>query len=217
MKLTEALRAKLSDPKRIISLVALGLLIVDTFLKPLSVVALGLAVLAILPWSIAILKQLDFLDAVELPGGVKLQFREKLIAATEKAADAGLLPEAAPEVVSRPTYEVIFDQDPVLALAGLRIEIEKRLRHLLKARGPSPEGKSTSLARVVTMLRDHKLLTYDESAAIADLLPLLNSAMHSRNFSQEAATWAMGIGPKLIRALDAKLENQIANLELHRG
>jgi hypothetical protein len=210
--LIELSKLKLRDPKKAISVAALALLILDTFIQPLSGVGLGLAVLAMAPWSIDILKQLDFLHTVELPGGVKLQFKEQLAAATEKAAEAGLLPENAQPAIERPTYEIIFDQDPVLALAGLRIEIEKRLRRLLLTKSTTSVGKTMSLSKVVSLLRENGLLNFEESSAIADLLPLLNSAMHSREFSHDAAAWAIGIGPKLIAALDAKLPGQIGNL-----
>ena len=80
--------------------------------------------MAILPWLGFIFK------SVELPGGLKVEY-PALEKASEDAAKVGLL--GAPRKREESPYLAIAEQDPNLALAGLRVEIERRLREIAKA------------------------------------------------------------------------------------
>src|SRR5262245_40373902 len=110
---------------RIISLVALLLAVVHLVLPTLAIdpTTVLLLAVAILPWLRPVLQ------SVELPGGLKLNFKET----EEEAERIGLLAPAPKE--AEPTYIAIAKEDPTLALAGLRIEIERRLRRIAEARG----------------------------------------------------------------------------------
>src|SRR5438046_619352 len=90
-------------------------------------ITLGLLVLALVPWLGPLLK------SIELPGGLKLEFRE-LMQSGQRVERAGLVAAAAPADAP----EVGLD-DPKLALAWLRVEIEKRLRALASAHGLAEE------------------------------------------------------------------------------
>jgi hypothetical protein len=107
-------------------------------------VTLTLILVAILPWLAPLFK------SVELPGGVKVEFQE-LEKAKERADRAGLLAETP---VIQPTteysFQTIAEDDPNLALAGLRIEIEKRLIQIAKSRGI--EGDRKSVGRLLQIL-----------------------------------------------------------------
>jgi hypothetical protein len=99
---------------------AICLLLLELFVKPLTAVALGLLVLiAVLlsPWR-DILPRV--LKSAEVPGFLKVEFREKLQNVKEDADKAGLLWEPRPEQKKQPIYELIYNDDPTLALAGLR-------------------------------------------------------------------------------------------------
>jgi hypothetical protein len=75
-----------------------------------------------MPWLGSILRSL------ELSGGWKVEYND-LKKVEADAQSAGLLAVPA-EKTELPAYAAIAEQDPNLALAGLRIEIEKRLRRL---------------------------------------------------------------------------------------
>lgn len=45
-----------------------------------------------------------------------------------------------------------------------------------------------------------------ERAVIADLIVLLNKAVHGAEVDNKAAQWAIETGPRILRALDQKLE-----------
>ena len=75
-----------------IAALAVLLVIFDTFVKPISVVSLGLLIVAVAvlsPWW----RQVPtFLKSAELPGGLKLEFRHELNSATEEVQQAGHSP-----------------------------------------------------------------------------------------------------------------------------
>ncbi|CAN7585318.1 DUF4145 domain-containing protein [Bosea sp. LjRoot237] len=193
-----------AQPQHWIALFAVVLIIIDSFVKPLTLVALGLSVLAVLPWLLRFVKRL------ELPGGVSVEMQQ-LEEVAEKAKDAGLLPHEPADRVPTPAYQAVFNDDPILALAGLRIELERRLNALfLKSdweQGKTPSGSSRPmLPQQVRWLRSKGVLTPQEASVISDLLPLLNAAVHSRELTPEAAKWAMDNGPSLLASLDKKVE-----------
>ena len=131
------------QPQYIIAVAALLLLFFDTFIKSLSAVALGLTVLALSPWLIKILKTLEM-------AGIKVEFREQFAQITERAEDAGLLSEPDQRLGTQETYESIYNSDPTLALAGLRIELERRLGELA-VRRPLPARLSGPTAREIRL------------------------------------------------------------------
>jgi hypothetical protein len=185
-------------PQHVIAVAVLLLLIFDTFVKSLSAVALGLIVVALSPWLI------KFMKTLELPGGIKMEFRDQLERVTERAKEAGLLDEAGPPAEKRTAYEAIYNDDPTLALASLRIELERRIRELGKLSGF--EQRRGPVLQNVRLLRNEGVLQAGEAGAIEDLMPLLNKAVHSEEFSREAAGWAMQVGPRILAGLDRKIE-----------
>jgi hypothetical protein len=185
-----------AEPQHVIAVAAVLGLIFDTFIKPISAVALGLIVLALSPWLIR------FLKTLEMPG-VKLEFREQLEKVTERAEDAGLLAEPDRAVEARPTYESVYNTDPTLALAGLRIELERRLGELAAISGLTAPRRS--IGHLIRILNEAGVLDRDEASVIADLLPLMNKAIHSEEYSREAPGWAIQVGPELLAGIDRKI------------
>lgn len=119
----------------------------------------------------------------------------------EKLDEAGLLNESPGTI---PAYLQFATTDPNLALAGLRIDIEKKLRaiadkHQLTSEGPE---KTLSAAQLTRILVEHGLLSDDERRALNDLLTTLNQAVHGAQVSDEAAQWALEIGPRIISGLE---------------
>lgn len=112
----------------LITLVALLMAIIHVVFPNLTIDAITvfLLVVALLPWLIPLVRSL------ELPGGWKVEFQE-LEKARNKAEKAGLLSSKGRKTKT-PSYsfESILDKDPNLALAGLRIELEKRLVQIAK-------------------------------------------------------------------------------------
>ena len=162
-------------------------------------ITLALLVVATLPWLAPLFK------SVEFPGGWKIEFQD-LQKAKEKADKAGLL-AASSTVAAAPEYsfQVIADDDPNLALAGLRIEIEKRLLQLAKSK--AVQVQRASIGRLMKVLSEQGVLSKEEYGVLADMIGLLNSAVHGASVDQRAVDWAMEVGPRLLKSLENKISN----------
>ena len=138
--------------------------------------------------------------SLEFPGGWKVEFQD-LQKAAFRAEEAGLLapvPESASQ--TQYTFQRVASQDPNLALAGLRIEIEKRLVALAELSGLEVRGRG--LGQLLRQLSERGVLGQSERSVLADLTGLLNSATHGATVDARSAEWAIEVGPRLLRALD---------------
>jgi len=147
----------------------------------------------LVPWLAPVFKSLEF------PGGWKVEFQE-LQKVAVRAEQAGLL--AAKDVAPQPeyTFQRVAEHDPNLALAGLRIEIEKRLVALAETHGVGVQGRG--LGQLLRILAQRQILTDGERSVLSDLTELLNSAVHGATVDDRAAEWAMDVGPLILKALD---------------
>lgn len=186
--------------KAAVSVVA-GLLAVAHLLWPglaIDWVTVALLVFAALP------RLAPWLNSVELPGGVKLTWQD--VARVQQEAEAtGLLAgpaafEACPREYS---YQLVVDEDPRLALAGIRIEIEKRLNELAAAYDLEPRG---GILHILRTLRQHEALEWQEAEVLGHVNRVLNMAVHGAELSPDAARLALDLGPRLLRVLDDRIE-----------
>lgn len=162
----------------------------------ITVTLLGIAVV---PWLGPLFK------SVELPGGVKVEYQE-LEKAAKKVEESGLI---APELDLKPmqkheySFQAVSGDDPNLALSGLRIEIESRLKDLAEKREVKARGYGVN--NLTRSLEKTGVLSHEEAAAIRDLLPLLNQAAHGAEVEDSAFGWAMDFGPRVLGALEDRL------------
>lgn len=156
-------------------------------------VALALFAIAVAPWLVPIIK------SVELPGGLKVEL-EDLEKLESRARNAGLLSEnATPQNYETRSFMDVADSDPNLALAGLRIEIERQLNRIAE---PFYRGRRVyGVRRMMELLRTEGALTKQQIAILSDLIGLLNSAVHGANVDPDSAAWALAVGPKLVMSL----------------
>ena len=166
----------------------------------IDAVTLGLVVIAVIPWLAPLFRSL------ELPGGWKVEFRE-LREVTERADQAGLVArEAAPPPAEEFSFQTVASTDPNLALAGLRIEIEKRLTQLAASRGISVERRGIN--QLLRDLNGRELINAAERSVLSDLTSLLNSAVHGATVEMPALDWAMDVGPRILHALDNRIASE---------
>ena len=162
----------------------------------IDAVALVLIVVAVVPWLAPLFK------SVQIPGGWKVEFQE-LQDVAAKAGDAGLLSHAPPAVETEYAFQSVADRDPNLALAGLRIELEKRLVRLAEANGIGTALQG--MGRLLHSLASRGILSEDEESVLSDLVHLLNAAVHGASVDPRATEWAMDVGPLLIQSFEEKL------------
>lgn len=188
-----------------VTITAFFFVIVHLFRPDLKVDAVTIVLLGIaaLPW-------LGFIfQSIEVPGYGKVEYRD-----FEKAAlDANKVGLLSPEPQARATKESamylrIADEDPNLALAGLRIEIENKLRAIAESHGISAQKKA--LGQLLTILSAAGVLSLEEQSVLRDLAGLLNQAVHGAKVDRETAQWAIDMGPRILAALDSRIAREDA-------
>lgn len=181
-----------------ISLGALLLALVHVIWPALSIdwITVALLVLALVPWLGPVFK------SFELPGGFKVEFQQ-LKDAAERADAAGLL-ATGHEDGETYSFQMVALRDPNLALAGLRIEIEKRLIQLAESNGIGT--RMQGMGRLMQELHKVDVLTNEQVIVMGDMLALLNEAVHGGRVDPRASEWALEIGPLLIESLEARLK-----------
>jgi hypothetical protein len=162
----------------------------------IDAIALVLVVVAVVPWLAPLFKSL------QLPGGWKVEFQE-LQKVAAQADDAGLLSPAPAHAQVEYAFQSVADRDPNLALAGLRIELEKRLVRLAEIHGVGTAMQG--MGRLLRELARRGILSDDEESVLADLVHLLNAAVHGASVDPRATEWAMDVGPQLIQSFEEKL------------
>jgi hypothetical protein len=162
-------------------------------------VSLGLLLLALLPWLSPLIK------SAKLPGGIEIEFQDVSHAAQKVTASAvgPVFKVTAPT----PATPAAGTQDANLALVGLRIEIENRLRELA-ARAKVPASRP--LVQLTTDLQEAGVLEPQAASGLRDLISLGNQAAHGRKVAPDVALWAADNAPAVLRVLDLKLQ-------LHQG
>lgn len=163
---------------------------------PIDGVTATLLLVAVVPWLQPLFKSL------ELPGGVKVEFQE-LENVAKRADAAGLLAaQASPEPAPKYSFQQVATTDPNLALAGLRIELERRLEQLAESRGGHdvPRG----IGNLLRYLNGREWIGGTERNVLSDLVSLLNFAVHGAKVDPEAAGWALDVGPRILQALEER-------------
>jgi hypothetical protein len=167
----------------------------------IDAITLALVVIAILPWLAPLVKSL------ELPGGWKVEFQE-LQKATIRADTAGLLAAEPSRDEEFFSFQSISKRDPNLALAGLRIEIEKRLSKLAEVSGIE-QRRPMGIGQLLRALAKREVLNKDERYILADMVNMLNAAVHGAEVDRRSADWAIDVGPRLLTALDERIEEAV--------
>jgi hypothetical protein len=164
----------------------------------IDAITVTLIFIALVPWLAPLFKSL------ELPGGLKIEFQDFERARTN-ADKAGLLSESSKiESERRYSFQLVAKEDPKLALAGLRIEIEKRLTEIAESNNIRTE--KVGVGRLLKILGERQSLSQEERSVLADMVGLLNAAVHGGEIDGRAAEWALDVGPRLLRALEAKVK-----------
>jgi hypothetical protein len=186
----------------LISVFAIFLLMLHLIIPSLTIdiITITLFLIAIIPWAGQIFK------SIKLPGGFQIEYQE-LRELSQKLRDSNLIAEPTEEP---PNYErtTIQSLSPTLQLANLRIEIEKRLRHLAELCGVVENRRS--LNQVVISLFEVDALSLGDLEVLRQLFRILNPAIHGEEIADPVFFWAMEEGPGLLAGLDRRIERRIA-------
>lgn len=168
------------------------LIIARGFWSDLFVVdAFSVVILFILfiPFVAQYLRKAKFLGA-EFEFKDEIRETEKLVQLSVEQAEK-LESTSGKKVLPFETFKLssvkeILDSDPVLALAALRIEIERKLRLLADALA-LPIRNESSVSRLIEAVRKQELLTLEQVNALQKIVGMCNKAIHGSLISQEEA------------------------------
>jgi hypothetical protein len=177
-------------------------------------VTVAFLTIAAMPWLAPILRSL------QLPGGFIIEWQD-VRAATEKVV-AALGPPAAPGSPVPPQHSVplvapssatgvdsiavlqaLAAEAPGLALVGLRIEIERRLRAIAHAAGLAASFSSTAVLLRELVSTGH--ISDSAAGGLQELVALGNSAAHGVSVTPAAASWSLDMAPTILGDLDKRL------------
>jgi len=164
----------------------------------IDIVTLTLLAIAVLPWLSSLFK------SIELPGGLKVEYQD-LEKIGERARETGLLDEAPEEPANIYAFQTVASTDPNLALAGLRIELERSLVRLAESREMTL--RRSGLAGLLAQLNQRELIGGRERELLLDLAGLLNAAVHGAEVDAAAAEWALDTGPRILDALQRRADS----------
>ena len=185
----------------VVTLLFFGCFLVHLFCPNIVIdsVAIILLVLAFLPWIIESIK------SIELSGIGKLELvgKDKMEKIDKKAQDAGIS-EMHDSVLDKYRFYSLRYDDPRLALAGLRIQLEDYLRRLAEK---SSITEHSGLRQLVDVLYRHQNISNDEKSLLEDILGILNNAVHSKlgKYDSDSFDWVFDMGMKLLISLEKRL------------
>lgn len=178
-------------------LALLHLLLPQIRIDPVTLFLMGVA---LLPWLAIVLR------SIEIPGGWKFEFRDRLKAASLEIEQAGLLAKQTKAIKKK--AELIEDEDPNLSLVRLRIELEKRLRRV--AESHNMKNEHMGFKELMRALFEKKIVTGEEYMALVNITGLLNAAAHGTEVGSVGSAWAIDIGPRLLAGLEKRIEKKPA-------
>lgn len=183
--------------KALISIVAIGAIVIRIIYPDVRIDAItfGLIILAVLPWLS------ELIESAKFPGGWEVKFRDLRAAGTKVT---GASEESTSEENElKPSFISVAEHDPNLALVGLRIEIEKRIREYADIHGLDNRRPLTHMMRE---LMKREALPEETIGGLKELIYAGNAAAHGARVPEGVADWAIEEGPRILSALDKKLK-----------
>ena len=95
----------------------------------------------------------------------------------------------------------LLDSDPVLALAALRIEIEKSLKVIAK-KLDMPIKEKRSITEIIVNLNRKEIFSHEQVLVLRKIIQMCNKAIHGAVISKSEAKEIILLTEKFYRALD---------------
>ncbi|WP_340107934.1 hypothetical protein [Pikeienuella sp. HZG-20] len=161
----------------------------DTFWKTLSPVAAGALAVAIVPWMLGIIER------ISAPGGF-----EVVLAKAERQLDAS---GTAPDEDDLNAFKYFEGSDPNLAIAMLRVQVERRLREIAEEvmLSPNTRGGVPTLRHLTEDLAKEGAIPKEAAVLLNNLMPVMNAAVHGVELQPNASDFALTYGPKILAML----------------
>jgi hypothetical protein len=143
------------------------------------------------------------ISVIHFPGGARVDMQQ--LERAEQAADqmdtGGEVREIDPALASA------LDANDEIALAGIRIEIERYLRKLMEFSSSKRKSNNyISMRTMMNILYEEKLLDDDERMLLLDIIPILNAAVHAETIQPDVRRTVIRVASTIIARLQSKLE-----------
>lgn len=181
----------------IISFIFLIILWVHIFYPKVEIdlVTMLLLILVWLPWASPLLKSL------ELTWVWKIEFQDiKSIVDTTKELSKNI-DNSNRNKDANNHFKSLYESDPLLAFASIRIELEQKLKKLWEKYNID---NHRGIRFIVNDLSKNWILSDKEKKLYHDILPILNLAIHGEQFDMEASKWLIETAPEILKYLDQK-------------
>jgi hypothetical protein len=156
-----------------------------------------LAVMLVSPF-IAAIKKVKFGD---FEAEIDIDEIRKIKSETEKTLNENKEDrDERPEIyATNDAIKALAESDPVIALAKIRIELEKVLGQL--ARFSSVKISGLALGALVNKLTNQEIISHDLGKALREVIALCNRAIHGESISEEGARAIVDVGVELLEEL----------------
>jgi len=147
----------------------------------------------------------QYLRKAKFPGA-EFEFKEEIretqklvqrsVEQAEKAESAGEAKILPFETFRLSAVRELLDSDPVLALAALRIEIEKKLRTAADFLD-LPIRDKLSISKLIEVVSRKDLLSFEQITALRKIINMCNKAIHGSLISNEEAREIIDLAEEL--------------------
>ncbi|WP_417377694.1 hypothetical protein [Gimesia sp.] len=145
-------------------------------------ITIGLLVFAALPWFSTLI------ESAKLPGGWEVKFRDLKNASDDITQSSTTTTTTADPSLDELPFLTIANRDPNLALAGLRIEIEKRVKLIAVRHGVK---ESFSIRQTLDSLSQAGVFDYRAIGGLDKIINAANAAIHGAPVEPSVAEWAI--------------------------
>jgi len=186
----------------IVTFVGIILIAAHAFFPEITIdnITLALVIIIIFAWLI------PHVQTIKLLGGTELTLRNMATKLEEDSARSELIQPQRVLVEAPPSKEEssrwnLLQSDPNLALASLRIDIEKVLRQIAEAKKLSLE--SAPLRRILNTLHNKLIIPDKEYSILTDVINVCNRAVHAETVELQTASRILDVGEAVLIFLNS--------------
>ena len=191
--------------KYLISIFCLILIIIHAIFPEYAIdnITIALIIIILFPWLI------PYLASIKFPGGPEIFFKEeaqrleKLSEKSQLISDMALLQEPIPDEIE-PTRQDLLRFDPNLALASLRIDIEKKVKQIAKQKDIFINRKS--LGAILKTLHTNEIIESSEYDTLLSVIDICNKAVHAERIDHFVASKVLDVGELALLYLSSILQ-----------
>lgn len=189
--------------KYLITLFCLILIIIHAIFPEYAIDTITIALIIIILFPSLI----PYLESLKLPGGTEIYFREevkRLEELSEKSPELSgsveLRIKEIPDEIE-PTRQDLLRVDPNLALASLRIDIERKVKQISKQKDIFTNRKS--LGAILKKLYTNEIIGSSEYDTLLSVINICNKAVHAERVDHLVASKVLDIGESALLYLNS--------------